>query len=189
MQTRDERGVLFGERALHGEKRVVPDWEAVRIFLEIVRKGCFRAAADHLGQSVNALRRRVAELERDLGAALLTRHVDGVRTTAEGDHVVAAATRMEAASFGILQAKDQGEEKLTGEVRLAVTEGIVTFWIAPKLVDFQRANPGLLVDVNCAMKSAHVLRMEADLAIQITRPTAPVPMISIAAVAASTNHP
>jgi DNA-binding transcriptional LysR family regulator len=62
---------------------------------------------------------------------------------------------------------------LSGEVRLAVTEGLGTFWIAPRLVEFQRANPKLLVDVNCAMKSADVLRMEADLAIQITRPTAP----------------
>jgi len=54
-----------------------------------------------------------------------------------------------------------------------VTEGLGTFWIAPRLVEFQRANPNLLVDVNCAMKSADVLRMEADIAIQITRPTAP----------------
>jgi DNA-binding transcriptional LysR family regulator len=48
-----------------------------------------------------------------------------------------------------------------------------TFWIAPRLVEFQRANPKLLIDVNCAMKSADVLRLEADVAIQITRPTAP----------------
>ena len=48
-----------------------------------------------------------------------------------------------------------------------------TFWIAPWLVEFQRANPKLLVDVHCAMKSADVLRLEADVAIQITRPTAP----------------
>jgi len=41
------------------------------------------------------------------------------------------------------------------------------------LVEFQRANPNLLIDVNCAMKSADVLRAEADVAIQITRPTAP----------------
>jgi DNA-binding transcriptional LysR family regulator len=105
---------------------------------------------------------------------LLTRHVDGIRITAEGEKVFAAANQMEAASFGLLQASDQSNtENVSGEVRLAVTEGLGTFWIAPRLVEFQRANPNLLVDVHCAMKSADVLRMEADVAIQITRPTAP----------------
>jgi DNA-binding transcriptional LysR family regulator len=104
---------------------------------------------------------------------LLTRHVDGVRATSEGEEIFAAALRMETASFDLLQARDQSGGGIAGEVRLAVTEGLGTFWIAPKLVEFQRANPKLLVDVNCAMQSADVLRMEADAAIQITRPTAP----------------
>jgi DNA-binding transcriptional LysR family regulator len=154
-------------------RRAIPDWEAVRISLEVVRKGSFRAAAEHLKISVNALRRRVDELEKTLGVKLLTRHVDGVRITAEGEQVFAAARRMEAASFDLLQARDQMNVNVSGEVRLAVTEGLGTFWIAPRLVEFQRANPNLLIDVNCAMKSADVLRMEADVAIQITRPKAP----------------
>jgi DNA-binding transcriptional LysR family regulator len=62
---------------------------------------------------------------------------------------------------------------MSGEVRLAVTEGLGTAWIAPRLVEFQRANPNLIIDLNCAMRSADVLRMEADVAIQITRPTNP----------------
>src|SRR5215471_7301077 len=173
MQTTTERGVPNSEHAMQGTRRVIPDWEAVRISLEVARKGSFRAAAEHLRVSVNAIRRRVDELEESLGVTLLTRHVDGVRTTAEGERVFAAAMQMEAASFGLLQARDQGEANVSGEVRLAVTEGLGTFWIAPRLVEFQRANPNLLVDVNCAMKSADVLRMEADVAIQITRPTAP----------------
>jgi DNA-binding transcriptional LysR family regulator len=41
------------------------------------------------------------------------------------------------------------------------------------LVEFQRANPNLMIDLSCAMKSADVLRLEADAAIQITRPESP----------------
>jgi len=173
MHTTTERGVPNEEHALQGARRVVPDWEAVRISLEVVRKGSFRAAAEHLKMSVNALRRRVDELEEALGVTLLTRHVDGVRITAEGEKVFEAARQMESASFGLLQARDQTNASVSGEVCLAVTEGLGTFWIAPRLVEFQRANPNLLIDVNCAMKSADVLRLEADVAIQITRPTAP----------------
>ena len=168
------RVVPHAEHALQGARRVIPDWEAVRVSLEVVRKGSFRAAAEHLRMSVNAVRRRVDELEQALGVTLLTRHVDGVRITAEGEKVFAAASQMESAAFGLLQARDQSDaSNISGEVRLAVTEGLGTFWIAPRLVEFQRANPNLLIDVNCAMKSADVLRLEADVAIQITRPTAP----------------
>jgi len=173
MQPTTERAVPNSEHALQAARRVIPDWEAVRVSLEVVRKGSFRAAAEHLGMSVNALRRRVDDLESSLGVTLLTRHVDGVRVTAEGGKVFEAATRMEAASFGLLQARDQTNAAVSGEVRLAVTEGLGTFWIAPRLVELQRANPHLMIDVNCAMKSADVLRLEADVAIQITRPTNP----------------
>lgn len=173
MQTTTERGVPNEEHALQGARRVVPDWEAVRLSLEVVRKGSFRAAAEHLRMSVNALRRRVDELEESLGVTVLTRHVDGVRVTAEGERVFEAARQMESASFGLLQARDQTNASVSGEVCLAVTEGLGTFWIAPRLIEFQRANPNLLIDVNCAMKSADVLRLEADVAIQITRPAAP----------------
>jgi DNA-binding transcriptional LysR family regulator len=150
--------------------RIVEDWEAARIFLEVARSGSFRSAAQVLGQSVNALRRKVDEFEKALGAPLLTRHVNGVRLTQEGANIYEAALEMEKASFGLLQAHDRSENKIEGEVRLAVTEGLGTFWILPKLVDFQRIHPGLVVNLHCGMKAADVLRLEADLAIQLERP-------------------
>jgi DNA-binding transcriptional LysR family regulator len=173
MHALEDRGVPQGEHALRSEPRAVPDWDAARVFLEVARKGSFRAAADSLGQSVNALRRRVEELEHSLGVTLLTRHVNGVRTTSEGEKVLDAVRRMEAASFELVRARDQTRGSISGEVRLAVTEGLGTFWIIPRLVEFQRAHPQLLIDVNCLMKSANVLRLEADAAIQLERPTAP----------------
>lgn len=173
MRASQPQAFLYGAQALRGTPRGVPDWEAVRTALEVVHHGSFRAAAEESGTSINVLRRRVGELERALGVKLLTRHVDGVRITAEGKKVFEAARKMEAASYQLVQAGEQGQVDLRGEVRLAVTEGLGTFWIAPRLVEFQQANPNLLVDVHCAMKSADVLRMEADMAIQITRPTTP----------------
>jgi DNA-binding transcriptional LysR family regulator len=150
-----------------------PDWEAIRVFLEVARRGSFRSAADQLGMSINAVRRRIHDLEQQLGITLLTRHVDGVRTTSEGDTILAAAKQMEAASYGVVRARDRTSPALSGEVRLAVTEGLGTFWIAPRLVEFQRAHPKLLVDLNCAMRSADVLRLEADAGVQLTKPTNP----------------
>jgi len=173
MQRLQQRGVPISERDDARRGASTPDWEAIHVFLEVVRQGSFRSASDHLGQSINALRRRIAELEQQLGVTLLTRHVDGVRTTAEGAEILEAARTMESASFGLIRARDRSTPALAGELKLAVTEGLGTFWLAPRLIEFQRKHPQLLVDLNCAMQSADVLRLQADAAIQLTKPENP----------------
>jgi DNA-binding transcriptional LysR family regulator len=156
-----------GELARRG-----PDWECIRLFLEVARHGSFRAAAEHCNTSINLLRRRIMELEQTLGLKLMTRHVTGIKVTPEGQTVLAAASQMEAASFGFSRAGERNKP-IEGKVRLAVTEGLGTFWVVPRLVEFQRAYPRLLVDLQCSMKSADAMRLEADVVIQLERPTAP----------------
>lgn len=173
MQPSQHRGVPILERNEPAQTLTTPDWEAIHIFLEVVRRGSFRSAADHLGLSINAVRRRISDLEHQLGVTLLTRHVDGVRTTAEGAEILDAARKMEIASFGLIRARDRSVPAMAGELKLAVTEGLGTFWLAPRLIEFQRAHPKLLVDLNCAMQSADVLRLQADAAVQLTKPVNP----------------
>jgi DNA-binding transcriptional LysR family regulator len=100
------------------------NWDLVQIFLEVARIGSFRTAADHLGMPADFLSKRISALESAYKATLMTRHVDGIRLT----------------------------PALSGEVRLAVTEGLGTFWLAPGLVEFQRAYPGLLVNLFAGFK-------------------------------------
>jgi DNA-binding transcriptional LysR family regulator len=148
------------------------DWDAARIFLEVVRAGSFRSAAERLSLSINAVRRRIDDFERQVGATLFTRDVHGARLTDEGALVVSAVERMEAASFELLRAGDGIANAASGEVRVAVTEGLGTFWLAPRLVEFQQAFPNILIDLYCAMRSADVSRDEADIAIHLSRPSA-----------------
>jgi DNA-binding transcriptional LysR family regulator len=158
------------------ERQKVPlgnltDWDAARIFLEVTRCGSFRSAAERLGLSINAVRRRIDDFERQTGATLFTRDVHGARLTDEGALVVSAVERMEAASFDLMRASDSVANTLSGEVRVAITEGLGTFWLAPRLVEFQQSFPNIMVDLHCAMRSADVSRHEADVAIHLSRPT------------------
>jgi DNA-binding transcriptional LysR family regulator len=148
------------------------DWDAARIFLEVVRCGSFRSAAERLDLSINVVRRRIDDFERQIGATLFTRDFHGTRLTDEGSLVVSAVERMEAASFDLLRAGNSVTSTLSGEVRVAVTEGLGTFWLAPRLVEFQETYPNILVDLHCAMRSADVSRHEADIAIHLSRPAA-----------------
>src|SRR5246500_531552 len=166
-----ERGVPQEERhklALGG----LTDWDAARIFLEVARSGSFRSAAERLGLSINAVRRRVGDFERQTGTTLFTRDVHGTRLTEEGASMVAAVERMEAATFDLMRASASSATSLSGEIRVAVTEGLGTFWLAPRLVEFQQSFPNIRVDLQCAMRSADVSRHEADVAIHLSRPAA-----------------
>lgn len=166
-----EQGVPQEERykvALGG----LADWDAARIFLEVVRCGSFRSAAERLGLSINAVRRRIDEFERQIGATLFTRDVHGTRLTDEGSQVVSAVERMETASFELLRAGNSVANPLSGEVRVAITEGLGTFWLAPRLVEFQQSFPNIQIDLQCAMRSADVSRHEADVAVHLSRPAA-----------------
>ena len=163
-------------RGAHGGAHIpgrMANWDLVRIFLEVARIGSFRAAAEQLNMSANFLSKRISLLEGAYKTTLMTRHVDGIRLTPEGRQVLESAKLMEEASFGLDRALSQATPALSGEVRLAVTEGLGTFWLAPRLVEFQRVYPGLLVDLKCEMRSADVLRLEADVAVQLENPDQP----------------
>src|ERR1700745_1323295 len=141
MPTILNRGGSENEHASLGSRAAGLDWETIRTFLELVRSGSFRSAADRMGLSPNALRRKIDDLERTLGTVLVTRHVDGVRPTPEGVEILLAAKRMEEAAFGLMRARNSAvPATMSGEVRVCVTEAFGTFWLGPRLVEFQRAS-------------------------------------------------
>jgi DNA-binding transcriptional LysR family regulator len=166
----DQRNELQRER-LSPFRQTVLDWEGARVFLEVGRMKSFRGASQTLHQSINALRRKIDRLEKSVGETLLTRHFDGVRLTAEGERVLAAAKQMEAVTLNLMR----GDNRLGsdhGEIKLAVTDGLGTAWVGPQLGAYRRAHPQQMVNLICGMHTVDVLRLEADVAIQFVRPKA-----------------
>lgn len=147
-------------------------WDDLRVFAVAGRELSLRKAATVLRTSSSTVVRRIERLEAMLGTRLLDRLPDGVALTNEGQSVLAAAQEMERASFSVRAQLDH-ELARRGVVRCAVTEGLGTFWIVPHLAEFSRSNPGTIVDLRCSTQPADVLRMEADVAIQLTRPDRP----------------
>ena len=148
-----------------------PDWDNIRIFLEVARAGSFRTAAGRLHVTGHGFAYRIAQLEQQLGAVLFTRHRDGVRLTEGGQRLLASAEAMEEASRGIIRGRTLARP-YEGEVRVAATEGLGTVWLTPRLIEFCRTHPKILIDLHCSMQRPDelILRARADLAIQIETP-------------------
>ena len=150
----------------------VPDWDNVRTFLEVARASSFRTAATRLKMTGHAVGHRIGQLERQLDAVLFTRHRDGVRLTEDGRKLLSSAEAMEEASLGILRRRGPIALAFQGEVRVAATEGLGTFWLTPRLLEFVRAHPKILIHLHCSMQRPDelILRARADLAVQIEQP-------------------
>lgn len=146
------------------------DWQSIRIFLETARGGSFSAAASTLGLSINIVRRRVAALERSLGTSLLTRTANGIRLTAEGEDIILAAEKMEEGAFELMQTRDGSLGKIQGSMKVAINSALASFWLMPRLVDFQKKFSDVRLDVFSAIGSSNILKLDADLSIQFANP-------------------
>lgn len=124
--------------------------------------------------SVNTVRRTISRLEDVLGYPLLFRESEGVRLTDEGRRVVLAAREVENSVSDMWRVASMAERDANGPIRLAITEGLGSFWLTPRIVDHMNANGAQnRIELQCAMRSVDVLRMEADISVQLERPNRP----------------
>ncbi len=173
MSANFDKGGQYFDHPLNLKKREFRTWDAGRVFLEVARHTSLRSAADALGLRHNTVRARIDELEHELGCTLIIRDRLGVRLTADGDRILAALSRMEREAFSVLGASNRSEVTVSGEVRITVTEGLGTFWVTPRLVEFQMANPRLIVVMDGVAHTADIQRLETDIAIHLRRPSSP----------------
>jgi DNA-binding transcriptional LysR family regulator len=144
-------------------------WDDLRLFVVVARTLSFRKAATTLRTTSSTMMRRMERLEQTLGFRLFDRLPDGVGLTADGVSVFATAREMERASHTLRAHLDQ-DQTTRGTVRCSITEGLGTLWVLPHLVQYNRAHPSTVVELSCSMELADVLRMEADVSVQLTRP-------------------
>jgi DNA-binding transcriptional LysR family regulator len=140
--------------------------------LACARYKSFRNAAEELGLTSTTLMRRIDRLEDSIGCRLFLRDQSGLTLSAEGAAMIGDVMEMERHAFNIFRRAAQSDDT-AGTVRVAVTEGPGNFWILPRLIDFQKTYRKITVDLRCAMEQADVARLEADIAIQLERPTNP----------------
>src|SRR5262245_43699333 len=92
------------------------DWEDVRVFAALARHGSLSATARALTITHATVARRIAALERSLGARLFKRRPSGYELTAAGRDALQAADAMESAAAALVRLEP--EPALTGIVRI-----------------------------------------------------------------------
>jgi DNA-binding transcriptional LysR family regulator len=137
----------------------VLDPELLRTFLAVERTGGFTAAGRVLGLRQSTVSGHIARLERAVGRELFRRDTRNLALTADGAAMIGFA-------HNILDAQAQAdryftESEPTGLIRLGASDDLVSAELPDVLVEFQRAYPGVDLELVVGLSENLKTRMAA----------------------------
>lgn len=146
------------------------DWDDLRYFLAIAQHGSLSAAAKELHVAQSTVGRRLASLERSLGARLLNRTPDGYFPTLAGQNVREQAERLEAEVLALERNVGGRDTRLSGLVRVTCAETVASQILAPCLATLHTEHPEIMIELIPNQRELSLSMREADIAVRLKRP-------------------
>jgi DNA-binding transcriptional LysR family regulator len=143
------------------------DWNDLKYFLAVARHGSTIAAGKALGTSQSTVHRRIEELERKIGQALVTRQSSGYRLTEYGITLLPFAERVEAAIQDFSRRATDIEQDMRGVIRVTCPEPIVFRMTQSGLVErFHARHPNLRIEFITSDRYLDLSKGEVDVALR-----------------------
>lgn len=141
------------------------DLNSAKIFVAVVAKGSFSAAAKMLNIPIATVSRRVAELETALNLRLLERSTRKLRLTEAGATLYEFASRgVEEMEAGLL-ALTEKEHDLRGRLRLSIPPSFEPMWSL--LDDFQSQHSNVEIDLFVSERRLDFIEDGVDVSLRI----------------------
>lgn len=136
-------------------------------FATIAEERSFTRAAVRLGISPSALSHSMRELEKSLGMQLLARTTRSVSATAAGTALLAElAPALERIGRAVAETRKQ-REKPAGRIRLIIPRAATQLVLMPKLMQFVRRYPDIVLEVTSSSDPVDLVAGEYDAGVQI----------------------
>jgi DNA-binding transcriptional LysR family regulator len=142
------------------------NWDDVRVFLALARRGSARAASVELGVSHTTISRRVEGLEASLGTRLFDRDVGGYRLTGAGEVLLSSAEHTEDILYGAERRLQGRDAQLSGDVRITTSEIIATHMLMPEVARFAAQYPDIDLEILVSDDLFDLNRRDADIALR-----------------------
>jgi DNA-binding transcriptional LysR family regulator len=139
----------------------------VLAFVRVAETGAFARAAERMDISKSILSRRVARLEEQLGAKLLTRTAQGAQPTDIGQAYYARASNILADLEAAQEIVADAVTQIAGPIRLTAPISFGVQHLAPALADFAKKHPKVEIDVSLNDRRVDLLADGFDMAIRI----------------------
>ena len=148
-----------------------PDWNDYQTFLAIAHQGQIGRAARYMGVDATTIGRRLRRLEARLGQTLFEQTREGQILTEAGEALFAHVEAMSIAA-GHIAVPARSREGPAGTLRISVSEGFGTWFLASRLQEFSARYPNVTVDLVASSNYLNLSRREADVAVFLSRPQA-----------------
>lgn len=149
------------------------DWSDLQAFLAIARAGQLSRAGRALGLDATTMGRRLRRLEARLGATLFEQTREGQVLTEAGERLLVQVEHM-AQAAGEIGERSTGAagSQLSGTLRISVSEGFGTWFLARQVPAFAAQHPALTLDLVASSGFLSLSKREADIAVMLSRPKA-----------------
>lgn len=142
------------------------DLPALRVFERVVALGSLTAAANELGLSLAVTSKRLARLEKRLGAQLIHRSTRRLSISDEGRLLYDHAQRILAELMQAQEAMLQKRTELTGQLRITAPNSFGRRHLVGLLAQFQQRYPGLRLQLQLSDKVEDLIAGRIDVAIR-----------------------
>jgi DNA-binding transcriptional LysR family regulator len=144
------------------------DWDDIRYFLAVARRGSITSAARDLGVNHSTVSRRIAAFEDNLGVRLFDRVATGYTLTVAGQEMVPSAQRMEEEALGLDRRLYGRDTELSGQLRVTTAGIFVNPFFMEQVGRFLAEYPGIDIQLIVSTDLANLHAREVDVAIRAT---------------------
>ncbi|MGX1745324.1 LysR family transcriptional regulator [Brevundimonas sp. NPDC055320] len=134
---------------------------ALYYFHEAARLGSMRLASDKIGVAVSSISRQIAQLERDMGVALIERGRRSIRMTEAGRLAYEYYQGCVANEEAFMNRLHEHRQMKAGKVSIAVGEGFLGGFFSKVLEEFQGQHPGIAASVS-VQSTTEIVRAVLD---------------------------
>ena len=149
------------------------DLDRLRIFHAVAKAGSLTHAGEELGLSQSAVSRQISALEDELKLLLFMRHARGLTRTEQGDRLYQTTVKIFEELNSVEEDLLNSREAPRGELRVTATVGIGTYWLTPRLRQFNQQYPEIKVHLLLHDGELDLGHREADIAIRMRQPIQP----------------
>jgi DNA-binding transcriptional LysR family regulator len=144
------------------------DWDNLRFFLAVARKGSIRAASASLSVNHTTVSRRITSFEKNLGVRLFERLPTGYVLTAAGEEMMKSAQHIEDEVVKLDRQVIGRDAQLNGSLRVTMPIVLASHLLMPDIAAFTKIYPNISLDLAFSDEEFNLRKREADVAIRLT---------------------
>lgn len=144
------------------------DWDDLRFFLAVARKGSIRAAAAALDVNHSTVSRRMEAFEKKLGVRVFERLPSGYFLTQAGEDLLPFAERIAQEATAAERLVAGRDSRLSGLLRVTLPASLAQRLLMSDIVAFAEAHPEIDLELTVTSSMADLAMREADVAIRLS---------------------